>query len=66
VAKGDKMLDQLVQIATSVYYNLDLTKKKEEGKRHHDFLMVLKEFYPPNEDLKSGPTTIVDRRDTSN
>jgi hypothetical protein len=30
VAECDKMLDQLVQMATSVYYNQDLTRKREK------------------------------------
>jgi hypothetical protein len=31
VAKGEKSLDQLVQLATSVYYNWNLTKKRTPG-----------------------------------
>jgi hypothetical protein len=65
VAEDDKMLDQLVQMATSVYYNRDLTKKREKNKRHHDLVAALREF-PPNGDLMSGHATIVDKRDTSN
>jgi hypothetical protein len=42
VAKGDKMLDQLVQMAISVYYNQDLIKKREKDKSS-----------PPNGDLMS-------------
>jgi hypothetical protein len=44
VAEGDKMLDQLVQIATSVYYNVDLTRKREKDRRHHDLVAALREF----------------------
>jgi hypothetical protein len=29
VAKGDKTFDQLVQMATSVYYNQELTREKK-------------------------------------
>jgi hypothetical protein len=44
VAKGDKTLDQLVQMVTSVYYNQDLTKKKEKNKRYYDLVAALREF----------------------
>jgi hypothetical protein len=37
VAKGNKTLDQLVQTASSVYYNWDLAKKRKSPKRHHNF-----------------------------
>jgi hypothetical protein len=32
VAEGEKSLDQLMQLAMSVYYNWDLTKKREKDK----------------------------------
>jgi hypothetical protein len=44
VAEGDKTLDQLVQMATSVYYNRDLTKKREKDRRNHDLVAALREF----------------------
>jgi hypothetical protein len=44
VAKVDKTLDQLVQLATSVYYNQDLTRKREKYRRHHDLVVALREF----------------------
>jgi hypothetical protein len=42
VAEGDKTSDQLVQIATSVYYNWDLTRKIEKDRRH--LVAALREF----------------------
>jgi hypothetical protein len=44
VAEGERSLDQLVQLATSVYYNLDLTKKRDKDKKHQDLMAVLREF----------------------
>jgi hypothetical protein len=44
VAEGNKTLDQLVQMATSVYHNWVLTKKREKERRHHDLLAALREF----------------------
>jgi hypothetical protein len=32
VAEGEKSLDQLMQLAMSVYYNWDVTKKREKDK----------------------------------
>jgi hypothetical protein len=43
VAEGEKSLDRLMQLAMSVYYNWDITKKKEKGKRHHDLITTLRE-----------------------
>jgi hypothetical protein len=40
---GKKSLDQLMQLAMSVYYNQDITKKKEKDKRHHDLITALRE-----------------------
>jgi hypothetical protein len=31
-------------MATSVYYNWDLTRKREKDRRHHNLMMVLREF----------------------
>jgi hypothetical protein len=42
VAEGEKSLDQLMQLAMSVYYNQDLTKKRED-KKHHDLITALRE-----------------------
>jgi hypothetical protein len=36
VAEGERSLNQLVQLATSVYYNQDLTKKRDKDKKHQD------------------------------
>jgi hypothetical protein len=33
-----------VQLATSVYYNLDLTKREIRIKKHKDIITVLKEL----------------------
>jgi hypothetical protein len=33
VAEGEKPLDQLMQLAMSVYYNWDVTKQKEKDKK---------------------------------
>jgi hypothetical protein len=52
------MFYQLVQMATSVYYNQDLTKKREKDRRHHDLV--------PDREQISGFATIVDRRNNSN
>jgi hypothetical protein len=43
VAEGEKSLDQLMQLAMSVYYNRDITKKKENYKRHYDLITTLRE-----------------------
>jgi hypothetical protein len=43
VAEGEKSLDQLIQLAMSVYYNWNLPKRREKDKRHHDLITVLKE-----------------------
>jgi hypothetical protein len=34
MAEGEKSLDQLMQLTMYIYYNLDITKKKEKDKRH--------------------------------
>jgi hypothetical protein len=44
VPKCDKMLDQLVQMATSVYYNWDLTRMKEKDRWHHNLMAALREI----------------------
>jgi hypothetical protein len=33
VAEGEKSLDQLMQLAMSVYYHQNITKKKEKDKK---------------------------------
>jgi hypothetical protein len=43
VAEGEKSLDQLIQLAMSVYYNWELTNRREKGKRHHDLIAALRE-----------------------
>jgi hypothetical protein len=47
VAEGEKSLDQLIQLAISVYYNQDLTTRRKKDKGHHDFIAALREG-PPN------------------
>jgi hypothetical protein len=37
MAEGEKSLDQLVQLAMSVYYNWDITNR-EKDKGHHDLI----------------------------
>jgi hypothetical protein len=36
-------LDELMQLAMSVYYNQDITKKKEKDRRHHGLITALRE-----------------------
>jgi hypothetical protein len=43
VAEGEKSLDQLIQLAISVYYNQDLTTRRKKDKGHHDFIAALRE-----------------------
>jgi hypothetical protein len=43
VAKREKSSDQLVQLAMSVYYNQNLTKKKKKDKKHLDIIAALRE-----------------------
>jgi hypothetical protein len=43
MAEGEKPLDQLMQLTVSVYYNWDLTKKREKDKNHHDLIAALRE-----------------------
>jgi hypothetical protein len=42
VDEGEKSLDQLMQLSMSVYYNQDVTKKKEKDKKHHDLITALR------------------------
>jgi hypothetical protein len=41
VAEGEKSLDQLMQLATSVYCNRDVTKKREKDKKTLDLIATL-------------------------
>jgi hypothetical protein len=43
VTEGEKSLDQLIQLAMSVYYNRGLTKKRQKDKKNHDLIIALKE-----------------------
>jgi hypothetical protein len=43
VAEEEKSLDQLMQLAMSVCYNQDLTKRREKYKGHHDLIAALRE-----------------------
>jgi hypothetical protein len=65
VAEGEKSLDQLMQLAMSVYYNQDVTKKKEKDKRHHDLITSLRECPTRYGGLYSELATVVDRRGTA-
>jgi hypothetical protein len=58
VTEAEKSLDQLMQPAMSVYYDWDLTKKKEKDKRHHYLITAVRSLHPKL-------ATIVDRRGTS-
>jgi hypothetical protein len=63
VAEGKKSLDKLIHLSMSIYYNQDLTKRREKDKRHHDLIAALREA-----PIQLGPTstaTIVDKRSTS-
>jgi hypothetical protein len=43
VTEGEKSSDQLMQLAMSVYYNWDVTKRREKDKNHHGFIAALRE-----------------------
>jgi hypothetical protein len=43
VDEAEKSLDQLMQLAMSIYYNRDLTKKREKDKKHHNLIIALRE-----------------------
>jgi hypothetical protein len=43
VAEGEKSLNQLIQLAMSVYYNQDITNRREKDKRHHGLIASLRE-----------------------
>jgi hypothetical protein len=59
VVEGDKTLGLLVQMATSAYHNQDLTRWKENDRRHHDLVVALREF-PSQQGLNVRTCTIVD------
>jgi hypothetical protein len=44
VAKKERSLDLLVQLATSVYYNQDLTIKRGKDKKDQDLTAAFREF----------------------
>jgi hypothetical protein len=44
MAEVEKSLDQLMQLAMSVYYNWDLTKKREKDKQLPDLIAALREY----------------------
>jgi hypothetical protein len=62
--KGKKSLDQVIQLAMSVYYNQNLTKKRDKDKKHQDLIAVLGSS-PPNGAPLPGHAINVDRKDTS-
>jgi hypothetical protein len=45
ITKGKKSLEQLMQLAMSVYYKRDITKRKKKRikKKHHDLIAALRE-----------------------
>jgi hypothetical protein len=43
VADKEKSLDQLMQLAMSIYYNWDLINRRKKDKRHHDLIAALRE-----------------------
>jgi hypothetical protein len=43
VTEGEKSLDQVIQLAMSVYYNQDLTNRRGKHKRHHGLIAALRE-----------------------
>jgi hypothetical protein len=51
IAKEERSLDQVVQLATSVSYNWDFTKKRDKDKKHQDLITALREF-----PTQQGPT----------
>jgi hypothetical protein len=63
VAEGEKSLDQLKQLAMSLYYNWDVTKKKKI--RDIMTLLQLSGKDPPKWGLHPETATIVDRRGSS-
>jgi hypothetical protein len=56
VAKGEKSLDQLIQLAISIYYNPDLNKKRKKDKKHHDLIAALREC--PTQHGPTSPTLL--------
>jgi hypothetical protein len=52
VAEEEKSLDQLMQLAMSVYYNQDIIKRREKDKKHHDLIAALRE-----DPTRLGPTS---------
>jgi hypothetical protein len=64
VAEGEMTLDQLRQLAICVYYNRDLTKKREKDKKHHTKLQI-SDSTPLDGALHPKFATIVYRRGTS-
>jgi hypothetical protein len=52
VAEGEKSLYQLMQLAMSVRYNQDVTKRREKVKRHHDLIAALR-----TGPIQLGPTS---------
>jgi hypothetical protein len=54
VAEGGKSLNQLIQLAMSIYYNWDITKRREKDKKLHDLIAALREG-----PTRLGPTSQV-------
>jgi hypothetical protein len=46
VAEGERSLDQLIQLAVSVYYNWDITNRREKDKGHHDLIAAPSQLGP--------------------
>jgi hypothetical protein len=58
MAKGEKSLDQIIQLAISVYYNWDVTNREKDKK--YDLIAA-----PPDWGLHLEFATMGDRRGTS-
>jgi hypothetical protein len=54
VAAGEKSLNQLIQLAMSIYYNWDITKRREKDKKLHNLSAALREG-----PTRLGPTSQV-------
>jgi hypothetical protein len=63
--KEKKSLDKLIQLTMSVYYNWNLTKRREKDKGNIMTSLLLSERVPPNWDLHSQLATILDIGGTS-
>jgi hypothetical protein len=65
VTEGEKSLDQLMQLAMSVSYNWDITKKREKDKKDTMTSLQLLGSAPPDWGLHPKLATIVGMKGTS-